>query len=149
MRKSKTQTRLDFGNEHRPTRSFPDATGELSGLGFERKTLSPEEVQFSSHTDRGSLSRYDPPSHDKQNNEPHTKPEAAPHLHAAILNRRNRALRARGLEAISPSAGTMGLRVTTSPSFRPRQTQTGYAGGQTQARAHSLKACFTIRSSPE
>ncbi len=69
--------------------------------------------------------------------------------HAAFLQALRRALRARGFLSISVPKGLRGPLNTGAPSDLPRHLQTGSPGGQTQARLHSRKASFTIRSSRE
>ena len=109
----------------------------------------PEEIQFAGQSDGGALAGDHAPRHGEEDQQPDAQPEPAADFHAAFRNTRNRALLARTLSVCSVWLGTIGLRVMTSPSGRPRQVHTGNVGGQTQVMAHSRKACFTIRSSPE
>ena len=70
-------------------------------------------------------------------------------VHSSVWKKRSRALRARGLSAISVADAVIDRRGLDCPNGSLPQTQRGSPLGQVQPSLHSLKACLTSRSSPE
>jgi hypothetical protein len=67
----------------------------------------------------------------------------------ARCHTRSRALRARGLRALSSPDASTPFRVTSAPSAVPPHVHAGARGGHVHAALHARNACFTSRSSPE
>ena len=84
--------------------------------------------------------------HESGENDPHHGPSA--HGYAALCHARSRALRERGLSAVSSGLAVRARLVSSSPSAFPRQVQWGCFGGQMHAWLHSRIVCLASRSSP-
>jgi hypothetical protein len=140
-----------FGDrlESRPARCSPNYAFEPNTLRLQRISPLTELSNFGllAYAERSPC--YDARSHQDETNQQDGDRRPATGGYSALRHARSRALRARGLAAVSSSDAVRARRVIVVPSGRPRQVHTGCFGGQMQAALHSRKVFFTIRSSPE
>src|SRR5690606_23986808 len=143
--------RARLGHHSTPALQMADPLHHRRTLRLQHRSFTPHRVEPAQHLERPALA----PDHEAQRREQRRETKGHPYdtrlpsHHAAFRHARSRALRARGFLSTSSAVGTTGLRVSVSPSGRPRQRHTGSSGGQMQARLHSRNAFFTIRSSSE
>src|SRR6185437_11716204 len=137
------QTLLGDGLQPLATRRVSNRRLQPDPLGFERVAPLPELSDVSLLPDAVDSPCYDARRDQDETNEHERDEGAAAGLYASLRHARNalsRALRARGLRAISSADAVSARRVSVSPSRRPRQVQIGCLGGQTQSALHSRKA---------
>src|SRR4051812_7055240 len=135
--------------ETRATRCFPNFALDPNALLLQRVKPLVKLPNFGllAYAERSPC--YDARSHQDETNEEDGHRRPAPRRYSALRHALSRALRARGLAAISSSDALMARRVNVVPSGRPRHVQMGCFGGQMQAALQSRNTFLTIRSSPE